>query len=118
MLVCRPFFKNIIFHWQNAGLARWLETAVQIRTRSFTYRLMKNADLSIVPSDGHRRTPRSSCPSAHTVLAITSAIWRNSPDASAASKAGLRVAETAFGTCFRRSFAQVWISNRAWRRQP
>ena len=54
MLVCRPFFKGTIFHWQNAGLARWLETAVQIRTRSFTYRLMKDADLSIVPSDFNR----------------------------------------------------------------
>ena len=54
MLVCRPFFKRTIFHWQNAGLAKWLETAVQIRTRSFTYRLMKHADLSIVPSDFNR----------------------------------------------------------------
>jgi glycosyltransferase involved in cell wall biosynthesis len=55
MLVCRPFFKRIIFHWQNAGLAKWLETVVQIRTRSVTYRLMKNADLSIVLSEGGRR---------------------------------------------------------------
>jgi glycosyltransferase involved in cell wall biosynthesis len=55
MFVCRPFFKKIIFHWHNAGLAKWLETAVQIRTRSLTYRLMKNADLSIVLSDGGRR---------------------------------------------------------------
>ena len=54
MLVCRPFFKRTIFHWQNAGLAKWLETAVQIRTRSITYRLMKRADLSIVPSDSNR----------------------------------------------------------------
>ena len=55
MFVCRPFFKKIIFHWHHAGLARWLETVVQIRTRSLTYRLMKNADLSIVLSDGGRR---------------------------------------------------------------
>ena len=55
MFVCRPFFKKIIFHWHNAGLARWLETVVQIRTRSMTYRLMKNADLSVVLSDGGRR---------------------------------------------------------------
>jgi glycosyltransferase involved in cell wall biosynthesis len=63
MLLCRPFFKKIIFHWRNAGLAKWLETAVQIRTRSFTYRLMGNADVSIVPADERRRdaeklTPR------------------------------------------------------------
>ncbi|MGB7748501.1 MAG: glycosyltransferase family 1 protein [Verrucomicrobiia bacterium] len=54
MLVCRPFFKKIIFHWHNAGLAKWLETVVQIRTRSLTYRLMKDADLSIVLSDAGR----------------------------------------------------------------
>ena len=55
MLICRPFFKKIIFHWHAAGLAKWLETAVQIRARSFTYRLMKNADLSIVLSEFNRR---------------------------------------------------------------
>ena len=54
MLVCRPFFKHIIFNWRAAGLAKWLETAVSIHTRSFTYRLMKNADLSIVLSDFNR----------------------------------------------------------------
>jgi glycosyltransferase involved in cell wall biosynthesis len=55
MLVCRPFFKKIILHWHAAGLARWLETAVSIRTRSFTYDRMKNADLSIVLSEFNRR---------------------------------------------------------------
>ncbi len=63
MLVCRPFFKKIIFHWHAAGLAKWLETAVSIRTRSFTYRRMRDADLSIVLSEFNRRdaeklTPR------------------------------------------------------------
>ena len=55
MLLCRPFFNRIIFHWRAAGLAKWLETAVSIRTRSFTYQRMKNADLSIVLSDFNRR---------------------------------------------------------------
>lgn len=55
MFVCRPFFKKIIFHWRAAGLAKWLETSVQIRTRSLTYRLMKNTDLSIVLSEFNRR---------------------------------------------------------------
>lgn len=50
MLICRPFFKNIILHWHAAGLAKWLETAVQIRTRSITYRAFKQPDLSIVIS--------------------------------------------------------------------
>jgi len=54
MLVCRPFFKRIIFNWRAAGLAKWLETAVSIHTRSFTYRLMRDADLSIVLSNFNR----------------------------------------------------------------
>jgi glycosyltransferase involved in cell wall biosynthesis len=55
MLLCRPFFKKIIFHWHAAGLARWLETAVSMRTRSFTYQLMKDADLSIILAGFNRR---------------------------------------------------------------
>ena len=50
MFLCRPFFKNIILHWHAAGMAKWLETAVQIRTRAATYRLFKPVDLSIVLS--------------------------------------------------------------------
>jgi glycosyltransferase involved in cell wall biosynthesis len=55
MLVCRPFFKRLIFNWRAAGLAKWLETAVTLRTRSFTYHRMRDADLSIVLSDFNRR---------------------------------------------------------------
>jgi glycosyltransferase involved in cell wall biosynthesis len=48
MMLCRPFFKRVILHWHAAGLAKWLETCVQIRTRSFTYQRLKDIDLSIV----------------------------------------------------------------------
>ena len=54
MLLCRPFFKRVILHWHAAGLAKWLETCAQIRSRSFTYSLMKNVDLSIVLSKYNR----------------------------------------------------------------
>jgi glycosyltransferase involved in cell wall biosynthesis len=54
MLLCRPFFKRVILHWHAAGLAKWLETCTQIRTRAFTYRLMKDVDLSIVLSRYNR----------------------------------------------------------------
>ncbi|MGC3959187.1 MAG: glycosyltransferase family 4 protein [Verrucomicrobiota bacterium] len=50
LLICRPFFKRLILHWHAAGLGKWLETSVQIRARAMTYRLAKNADLSIVLS--------------------------------------------------------------------
>jgi glycosyltransferase involved in cell wall biosynthesis len=54
MLLCRPFFKRVILHWHAAGLAKWLETSTQIHTRAFTYRLMKDVDLSIVGSRFNR----------------------------------------------------------------
>jgi glycosyltransferase involved in cell wall biosynthesis len=50
MFLCRPFFNRIILHWHAAGLAKWLETSVQMRTRSLTYACFKQADLSIVIS--------------------------------------------------------------------
>ena len=54
MWICRPFFKRVILHWHAAGLAKWLETVVQIRIRSLTYRFLKQADLSIVLSKYNR----------------------------------------------------------------
>jgi len=50
MFLCRPFYKRIILHWHAAGLAKWLETVMQIQSRSLTYRLLKRVDLSIVLS--------------------------------------------------------------------
>lgn len=50
MFVCRPFFKNIILHWHAAGLAKWLETSVQIHTRAITYKAFNQPALSIVIS--------------------------------------------------------------------
>ena len=50
MLICRPFFKKIILHWHAAGLGKWLETAVQTRSRAITYGVFKPVDLSIVLS--------------------------------------------------------------------
>ena len=54
MFLCRPFFKTMTLHWHAAGLAKWLETVVQIRTRALTYNLMKRVDLSIVLTNYNR----------------------------------------------------------------
>jgi glycosyltransferase involved in cell wall biosynthesis len=51
MLLCRPFFKNIILHWHAAGMAKWLETSNSIYVRAATYRLFRPVDLSIVLSN-------------------------------------------------------------------
>jgi glycosyltransferase involved in cell wall biosynthesis len=54
MLICRPFFKRVILHWHAAGLGKWLETVVNMRSRALTYRAMKKVDLSIVLSQYNR----------------------------------------------------------------
>lgn len=66
MFICRPFFKKIIFHWHAAGLAKWLETSVQLRTRSLTYRFARQVDLSVVLSrynlaDAEKLLPHRTC---------------------------------------------------------
>ncbi len=50
MLLCRPFFQNVILHWHAAGLGKWLETCTNISSRGATYRLFRPVDLSIVLS--------------------------------------------------------------------
>jgi glycosyltransferase involved in cell wall biosynthesis len=54
LFLCRPFFKRLILHWHAAGLAKWLETVVLIRSRTFTYNVLKSADVSIVLSNYNR----------------------------------------------------------------
>jgi glycosyltransferase involved in cell wall biosynthesis len=54
MLVCRPFFKTLIFNWRAAGLAKWLETTAGQRTRGTTFKRMGYADASIVLSEFSR----------------------------------------------------------------
>ncbi len=54
MFLCRPFYQRIILHWHAAGLAKWLETTAQFRSRAFTYHRLKDVDLSIVLSGYNR----------------------------------------------------------------
>ncbi len=54
MFLCRPFFKRTILHWHAAGLAKWLEMVVSMRSRTITYHRMKNVDLSVVLSRFNR----------------------------------------------------------------
>ncbi len=72
MFLCRPFFQRTIFQWQAAGLAKWLETSVRIRTRAFTYRMMKQPDLGVVLSDYNRREAEKFL--AKTVVVVPNAI--------------------------------------------
>ncbi len=50
MLLCRPFFENVILHWHAAGLAKWLETETTIGARTATWRCFRPVNLSIVLS--------------------------------------------------------------------
>jgi glycosyltransferase involved in cell wall biosynthesis len=54
MLLIRPFFPRVVFHWHAAGLADWLETSASMRVRDMTYRRMRDADLSVVLSRYNR----------------------------------------------------------------
>ena len=60
MFVCRPFFKRIILHWHAAGLAKWLETSVQIRTRALTFHAFCPVWLRHSNESSLRCQPRSS----------------------------------------------------------
>ena len=55
MLLCRPFFRRIIFHWHAAGLAEWLEKSNWGMVRWITMRLLGSPDLSIVLSKYNTR---------------------------------------------------------------
>ena len=50
MLLCRPFFKNVILHWHAAGLGKWLESETTITTRATTWRCFRPVNLSLVLS--------------------------------------------------------------------
>src|SRR6266404_1013787 len=51
LILCRPLFKRIIFHWHGVGLGEWIETEARTWERWITHRLFDHAALSIVLSD-------------------------------------------------------------------
>jgi glycosyltransferase involved in cell wall biosynthesis len=54
MLICRPFFRRLIFHWHAAGLGQWLETGARPWERALSRILLGGADLSIALSEFNR----------------------------------------------------------------
>src|SRR5688572_15834035 len=48
MLVCRPFFKRVIFHWHSGGLGEWLEKKAKPWERWVSARLIGAPDLSVI----------------------------------------------------------------------
>lgn len=55
MLLCRPFFRRIIYHWHSAGLGEWLATKAKPWEKWLTARLIYTPDLSIVLGNYNRR---------------------------------------------------------------
>src|SRR5437016_977301 len=51
LILCRPLFRRIIFHWHAVGLGEWIETRAREWEKWITHRLLDHADLSIVLSD-------------------------------------------------------------------
>ncbi|MBI3876784.1 MAG: SpoIIE family protein phosphatase, partial [Verrucomicrobia bacterium] len=54
MLLCRPFFGRLVFHWHAAGLGEWLTTHATAPERWITQLLLSRADLSIVLAEALR----------------------------------------------------------------
>ncbi len=48
MLLCRPFFPQLVLHWHAIGLGHWIDTVATAPERAITRRLLGNATLSIV----------------------------------------------------------------------
>ena len=89
MFLCRPFFKRTILHWHAAGLSRWLETSGTTLTRDITYRLMRDADVSIILSDFNRRDAEKLTAKQITIVKI------GIPDPCAAEAAALIASRSA-----------------------
>src|SRR5262249_55545096 len=53
MILCRPFFKNVIFHWHAAGLVQWLEQSTPTSLCRISFFLMRRVGLSIVLCNYH-----------------------------------------------------------------
>jgi len=68
MALCRPFFEHVVLHWHAAGMAQWLETSVQMKTRKATFRTLGNASLSIVLSEFGRADALKLLPSRTAVV--------------------------------------------------
>lgn len=54
MLLCRPLFGRLIFHWHAVGLGEWLERQARPWERRISHWLLDGADLAIVLSDFNR----------------------------------------------------------------
>lgn len=51
LLICRPFFRRLVFHWEASGLAEWLEGNAFAWERAISQRLLGQPDLSITVAD-------------------------------------------------------------------
>lgn len=47
LLLCRPFFRRLVFHWEASGLGEWLQRAAFPWERTILQSLFSNPDLSI-----------------------------------------------------------------------
>jgi glycosyltransferase involved in cell wall biosynthesis len=55
MAFCRPFFKNVIFHWHAVGLGDWLQERARPWERWLSKRLLHRPELSIVLGEFNRQ---------------------------------------------------------------
>ena len=78
MLLCRPFFKCLILHWQAAGLGEWLDAKAAPWERAISRVLFKSPDLSIVLGEFNR--PDAVALHSRQVQVIANAVSDPCPD--------------------------------------
>ncbi len=69
MLLCRPFFRKIVLHWQAVGLGSWLFTEATTFERWITRLLLGRADLAMVLAESLRGDAAHLAPRRIAVLA-------------------------------------------------
>jgi len=78
MILCRPFFHRVVFHWEAAGLAEWLARAAKPWERALTLRLLAPHDASVILAE-HGRTD-AECLRAREVWVVPNGIPDPCPD--------------------------------------
>ena len=69
MLLCRPWFRRVVFHWHAVGLGEWLHSGAKPWERWISQKLLSGAELSIVLSQLNESDALRLAPKATAVVA-------------------------------------------------
>lgn len=78
MLLCRPWFQRVIFHWHAAGLGAWVDEQAKPWEAWLTRRLLGKVDLAITVADFNQADARRLAP--RRVVVVENGIPDPCPD--------------------------------------